>query len=95
MDSFFGVADSSNFNSSLDSVQIRPNNSQPNWAVLILIIFIILAVVGNTFVCLAITTERRLQNVTNYFLFSLAVTDLMVSTLVMPFSILVEFDEGN
>lgn len=43
---------------------------------------------GNILVCLAIAWEKRLQNVTNYFLMSLAVTDLMVAILVMPFSIL-------
>ncbi|KAL1395040.1 hypothetical protein pipiens_011531 [Culex pipiens pipiens] len=34
---------------------------------------------GNILVCLAIVWERRLQNVTNYFLMSLAITDLMVA----------------
>lgn len=43
---------------------------------------------GNILVCLAITWERRLQNVTNYFLMSLAITDLMVAILVMPLGIL-------
>lgn len=43
---------------------------------------------GNILVCLAICWERRLQNVTNYFLMSLAITDLMVAILVMPLGIL-------
>ena len=43
---------------------------------------------GNILVCLAIAWERRLQNVTNYFLMSLAITDLMVAILVMPLGIL-------
>ncbi|EZA54814.1 5-hydroxytryptamine receptor 2A [Ooceraea biroi] len=43
---------------------------------------------GNILVCLAIVWERRLQNVTNYFLMSLAITDLMVAILVMPLGIL-------
>lgn len=38
---------------------------------------------GNILVCLAIAWEKRLQNVTNYFLASLAITDLMVAVLVM------------
>lgn len=42
---------------------------------------------GNILVCLAICWERRLQNVTNYFLMSLAITDLMVAILVMPLGI--------
>lgn len=40
--------------------------------------------VGNVLVCLAICLDRRLQNVTNYFLLSLAVADLLVSLFVMP-----------
>lgn len=43
---------------------------------------------GNILVCLAISWEKRLQNVTNYFLMSLAITDLMVAILVMPLGIL-------
>ncbi|KAK3095462.1 hypothetical protein FSP39_014976, partial [Pinctada imbricata] len=42
-------------------------------------------------VCMAISLEKRLQSVTNYFLLSLAVTDLLVSVIVMPFSIINEF----
>lgn len=43
---------------------------------------------GNVLVCCAIYLERRLQNVTNYFLMSLAITDLLVAMLVMPVGIL-------
>lgn len=57
------------------------------WALLALILVIGTAA-GNILVCLAITWERRLQNVTNYFLMSLAITDLMVAILVMPLGIL-------
>lgn len=54
-----------------------------------LAVFLVLATAaGNILVCLAITWERRLQNVTNYFLMSLAVTDLMIAVLVMPVGIL-------
>ncbi|XP_052260815.1 5-hydroxytryptamine receptor 2C-like [Dreissena polymorpha] len=41
-------------------------------------------------VCMAISLEKRLQTVTNYFLLSLAVTDLLVCLLVMPLSIIDE-----
>lgn len=66
---------------------IKTKSIDNYWALLAL--FLVLATAaGNILVCLAITWERRLQNVTNYFLMSLAITDLMVAILVMPLGIL-------
>lgn len=48
------------------------------------IMFIIAGGLGNILVCLAIALDRKLQNVTNYFLLSLAIADLLVSLFVMP-----------
>lgn len=67
----------------------------PRWLALALGAFMILGAVGNTLVCIAICIDRKLQNVTNYFLFSLAAADLLVSLLVMPFSILIELNHGK
>lgn len=58
------------------------------WA-LSAIVLVVGTAAGNILVCLAIAWERRLQNVTNYFLMSLAITDLMVAILVMPLGILI------
>lgn len=44
----------------------------------------ILAVTGNTLVVLAIYRTSTLQNITNYFLVSLAVADLCVGVVVLP-----------
>lgn len=46
------------------------------------------AVLGNACVVAAIALERSLQNVANYLIGSLAVTDLMVSVLVLPMAAL-------
>lgn len=67
-----------------------PKELNNYWALLALILVVGTAA-GNILVCLAITWERRLQNVTNYFLMSLAITDLMVAILVMPLGILTLF----
>lgn len=63
-------------------------DSQDNYWALSALILVVGTAAGNILVCLAIAWERRLQNVTNYFLMSLAITDLMVAVLVMPLGIL-------
>lgn len=55
-----------------------------DWSFLFVTFFIFAGGLGNILVCLAVALDRRLQNVTNYFLFSLAVADLLVSLFVMP-----------
>ncbi|KAL8561341.1 hypothetical protein ACOMHN_040419 [Nucella lapillus] len=64
------------------------------WAVLGLLSIIVCSVVGNVLVCLAVCWERRLQNMTNYFLMSLAIADLLVSVVVMPLGMIVELFEA-
>lgn len=54
------------------------------WTFLFVILFILAGGLGNILVCLAIALDKKLQNVTNYFLLSLAVADLLVSLFVMP-----------
>lgn len=63
-------------------------DDENNYWALSSMILVVGTAAGNILVCLAIAWERRLQNVTNYFLMSLAMTDLMVAILVMPFGIL-------
>lgn len=63
-------------------------NDNDNYWALFALVLVVGTAAGNILVCLAIAWERRLQNVTNYFLMSLAITDLMVAILVMPFGIL-------
>lgn len=54
------------------------------WTYLFVILFIFAGGLGNILVCLAVALDKNLQNVTNYFLLSLAVADLLVSLFVMP-----------
>ena len=71
------------------------HDSEPNtdyyWGVLLLLPIVVFGVAGNILVCMAVSMEKRLQSVTNYFLLSLAITDLLVCLIVWPFSMLNEF----
>ncbi|XP_061449271.1 D(2) dopamine receptor isoform X2 [Rhineura floridana] len=55
---------------------------------LTLLIFVI--VFGNVLVCMAVSREKALQTTTNYLIVSLAVADLLVATLVMPWVVYLE-----
>lgn len=67
-----------------DLTNVISSSFQWDWTFLLVILFIVAGTVGNILVCLAVALDRKLQNVTNYFLFSLAIADLLVSLFVMP-----------
>ena len=49
-------------------------------------LLITIAILGNFLVCIAILTDVRLRRLSNLFFFSLALSDLLVASLVMPFA---------
>uniref|UniRef100_A0A3Q3W080 G-protein coupled receptors family 1 profile domain-containing protein n=1 Tax=Mola mola TaxID=94237 RepID=A0A3Q3W080_MOLML len=58
------------------------------WALAALVSFLILfTIVGNVLVVIAVLTSRALKPPQNLFLVSLASADILVATLVMPFSL--------
>ncbi|CAK9819135.1 5-hydroxytryptamine receptor 2B [Anthophora quadrimaculata] len=61
-----------------------PRGRRFDWSFLFVAVFIVAGGLGNILVCLAVGLDKRLHNVTNYFLLSLAVADLLVSLFVMP-----------
>ncbi|CAM4621571.1 unnamed protein product [Leuciscus chuanchicus] len=63
-------------------------NGQKNWVALLISLVIITTVTGNILVIMAVSLERKLQNATNYFLRSLAITDMLLGILVMPVAML-------
>lgn len=68
---------------------IDEKSNANSWWALILVIVPCLTLFGNVLVILAVVKERTLQTVTNYFIVSLAVADLLVAVLVMPFAVYV------
>ncbi len=54
----------------------------------ILGLVILLTIGGNLLVCVTIATDKKLKNNTNYFILSLATTDLLLGCIVLPFSAL-------
>lgn len=70
---------------------ISTNTNQLNWPVLILAILSIFGTLGNLLVCASISLDKQLQTMTNWFLFSLAIADCLVSLVVLPLSIIKDF----
>ena len=68
---------------------------EPLWRItttgFLLCLVILFTLVGNGLVVIAVVSTRRLRSsVTNYFVVSLAVADLTVAVLVMPYAVLYE-----
>ncbi|KAL4122502.1 hypothetical protein QTP88_014824 [Uroleucon formosanum] len=66
-----------------------------NYWALGLVVFPILTLFGNVLVIISVCRERALQSVTNYFIVSLALADLLVALVVMPFAVYVLIQEHN
>lgn len=64
--------------------------SPVKWGAVVLGLIVIATAFGNILLCVAVITDRRLQNMTNYFLASLAVSDLLVAVVVMPLAVVVQ-----
>lgn len=62
--------------SNYDSIEIS--------VVIVLFLLIVVTVIGNTLIISAVVTTKRLRTVTNCFVTSLAVADLLVGIFVMP-----------
>ncbi|XP_043936285.1 D(2) dopamine receptor A-like [Protopterus annectens] len=61
-----------------------------NFYAMLLTLLIFVIVFGNVLVCMAVSREKALQTTTNYLIVSLAVADLLVATLVMPWVVYLE-----
>ncbi|XP_078088106.1 D(3) dopamine receptor [Mustelus asterias] len=61
-----------------------------NYYALFFSLLIFAIIFGNVLVCLAVLREKSLQTTTNYLVVSLAVADLLVAILVMPWVVYLE-----
>ncbi|NWR54109.1 DRD3 protein, partial [Bucorvus abyssinicus] len=83
-----------------DPVPCGANTTEPDlprshaYYALCYCILILAIIFGNVLVCLAVLRERTLQTTTNYLVVSLAVADLLVATLVMPWMVYLEVTGG-
>ena len=46
------------------------------------------AILGNILVCVAIATDRNLRKLSHLFFVSMALADLLMATVVMPFALI-------
>ncbi|CAL8312501.1 unnamed protein product [Merluccius merluccius] len=65
-----------------------------NYYAMLYSLLILAIVFGNVLVCVAVLRERSLQTTTNYLVVSLAVADLLVASLVMPWAVYLEVVGG-
>ncbi|XP_045558612.1 D(3) dopamine receptor [Salmo salar] len=69
-------------------------DTERNYYAMLYSLLILAIVFGNVLVCLAVVRERSLQTTTNYLVVSLAVADLLVASLVMPWAVYLEVVGG-
>lgn len=74
-------------NCTIDCPVDDPVHSERNYWTLLLLLFPVFTVFGNILVLMSVYKERSLQTVTNYFIVSLAVADLLLASFVMPFAV--------
>ncbi|XP_059211624.1 dopamine receptor D4b [Centropristis striata] len=66
-----------------------------NFPALIFGVLLIVTVIGgNVLVCLSVYLEKALKTTTNYFIVSLAFSDLLLAVLVLPLFVYAEFQGG-
>lgn len=82
------VVDSNN------SVLVNPTTTTPAWLttgriqIPLYATILLLAVIGNCLVILTLVQNRRMRTITNVFLLNLAVSDILLGVLCMPFTLI-------
>ncbi|GAB5577086.1 D(2) dopamine receptor isoform X1 [Prionailurus iriomotensis] len=82
--------ESQNWSRPFNGSEGRTGKPHYNYYATLLTLLIFVIVFGNVLVCMAVSREKALQTTTNYLIVSLAVADLLVATLVMPWVVYLE-----
>lgn len=82
--------ESQNWSRPFNGSEGKPGKPHYNYYAMLLTLLIFIIVFGNVLVCMAVSREKALQTTTNYLIVSLAVADLLVATLVMPWVVYLE-----
>ncbi|XP_055963554.1 D(2) dopamine receptor isoform X2 [Sorex fumeus] len=82
--------ESQNWSRPFNGSEGRGDRLHYNYYAMLLTLLIFIIVFGNVLVCMAVSREKALQTTTNYLIVSLAVADLLVATLVMPWVVYME-----
>lgn len=82
--------ESQNWSRPFNGSEGRTGRPHYNYYAMLLTLLIFVIVFGNVLVCMAVSREKALQTTTNYLIVSLAVADLLVATLVMPWVVYLE-----
>ncbi|KAF6103078.1 dopamine receptor D2 [Phyllostomus discolor] len=82
--------ESQNWSRPFNGSEGKADKPHYNYYAMLLTLLIFIIVFGNVLVCMAVSREKALQTTTNYLIVSLAVADLLVATLVMPWVVYLE-----
>lgn len=86
--------ESQNWSRPFNGSEWKADKPHYNYYAMLLTLLIFIIVFGNVLVCMAVSREKALQTTTNYLIVSLAVADLLVATLVMPWVVYLEVGLG-
>ncbi|XP_061735164.1 cholecystokinin receptor [Nerophis ophidion] len=78
----------SNISTPLTPRSVRPADDHHTLRILLYALIFFLSVFGNLLIILVLTANKRMRTVTNTFLLSLAVSDLMMAVFCMPFTLI-------
>uniref|UniRef100_G3SYC1 D(2) dopamine receptor n=1 Tax=Loxodonta africana TaxID=9785 RepID=G3SYC1_LOXAF len=87
--------ESQNWSRPFNGSEAKADRPHYNYYAMLLTLLIFIIVFGNVLVCMAVSREKALQTTTNYLIVSLAVADLLVATLVMPWVVYLETIRGK